>query len=188
MKKLIALLAAVGILLIIFGTIYTAVQQAQRNGANYPQIQTAQDTAAKIKGGSDPYLASMLPPVNMQTSLAPFTIVYDKKGNALSGSGYLNGKVPKAPVGILESSKGKDYNAVTWEPQDDVRIAAVTVAAKDYYVLSGRSLTEVEKNENETFKIVFIGGALALLVVASALVARMLAGGGLPHPPQHPLA
>lgn len=72
---------------------------------------------------------------------------------------------------------------MTWEPQSGVRIASVTVAAKDYYVLSGRSLTEVEKNESETFRIAFIGGVLSLLVLGVVLVARMLAGGGLPHPP-----
>jgi hypothetical protein len=184
MKKLIALLAAVGIIIIIFGTICAAVQQSQRHAANYPQIQMAEDTADQIKGGADPYIASTLSPVNMKDSLAPFTIVYDKKGDVVSGSGYLDGKVPKAPIGVLENAKGKEYNAVTWQPQDNVRIAAVSVAAKDYYVLSGRSLTEVEKNENETFKITFVGGALALLIMLVALVARSLAGGGLPHPPE----
>jgi hypothetical protein len=184
MKRLITLLATAGVIIIIFGTIYTVVQQAQRNGANSPQIQMAEDTAAQIKGGADPYIASTLSPVNMKSSLAPFTIVYDKKGNPVSGSGYLDGKVPKAPVGILQSSKGKDYHAVTWEPQSNVRIAAVTVTAKDHYVLSGRSLTEVEKNENETFKLSLIGGILALLVVGAALAARVLVNGGLPHPPE----
>lgn len=95
MKKLITVLAVIGIIVIVFGTMYGIVQQAQRNDANYPQIQMAEDTAALIGGGTDPYVASTLSPVNMKSSLAPFTIVYDKKGNVVSGSGYLNGKVPR---------------------------------------------------------------------------------------------
>jgi hypothetical protein len=115
MKRLITLLAAVGVIIIIFGTIYGVVQQAQRNDANSPQIQMAEDTAAQIKGGADPYIASTLSPVNMRVSLAPFTIVYDGKGNPVSGNGYLDGKVPKAPLDMLQDSRSKDYHAVTWE-------------------------------------------------------------------------
>lgn len=173
MKKLIAGLAGVGILVIIFGTIYGVAQQIQRSDANSPQIQMAEDTAMQINSGKDPHVASILPPVNMNASLAPFTIVYDKNGNVVSGSGYLNGKVPKASLSMLKASNGKDYSAVTWEPQKDVRIAAVTVAAKDYYVLSGRSLTEVEKNESHTFQLAFIGGMVALLFIVIVLTATM---------------
>lgn len=164
----------VAVVIVIFGTIYTVVQQAQRNDANYPQIQLAEDTAAQIKSGSDPYIASLNPPVDMRTSLAPFTIVYDKAGHPLSGSGYLNSKVPNAPSGILTAALGKTYNAVTWQPQKDVRIAAVTVTAKGYYVLSGRSLTEVEKNETHTLQLTAIGGIIALVLLGIGAVGKML--------------
>ena len=174
-RKQIVYLAIVGVLVVIFGTIYTVVQQAQRSDANYPQIQMAEDMAAQIDSNKDPHIASTLSPVDMQSSLAPFTIVYDQKGNVVSGSGYLGKKVPKAPLSMLEKSKGKTYNAVTWQPAGNVRIASVTVAAKDYYVLSGRSLTEVEKNENHTLQLSLIGGVLALLVVAAAVVAKTVA-------------
>ncbi len=173
MKKLIAGLAGVGILIVIFGTIYVVTQQVQRSDANYPQVQMAEDAATQINNSHDAHAASLLTPVNMNTSLAPFTIVYDKKGNVVSGSGYLNNKVPKASLSMLEASKGEDYSAVTWEPQKNVRIAAVTVAAKDYYVLSGRSLTEVEKNETQTFKLAFIGGIVALMLLGVAITAKM---------------
>ena len=174
MKKLIAGLSAVGILIIIFGTIYAVAQQVQRSDANYPQIQIAEDAAAEINTNHDPYTASILTPVDMRSSLAPFTIVYDKTGHVVSGSGYLNGKVPKAPLGMLADSKGETYHAVTWQPQKDVRIASVTVAAKNYYVLSGRSLTEVEKNETNTLQIALIGGILSVLALGVAIVARIL--------------
>jgi hypothetical protein len=173
MKKLVMALAGVGILVVIFGTIYGAAQQVQRSDANMPQIQIAEDEAARINSGFDSQVRSALPPVDMHKSLAPFVIIYDKKGNVVSGSGYLNSKVPKVSLGMLEASKGKDYSAVTWEPQKDVRIASVTVAAKDYYVLSGRSLTEVEKNETHTFQLAFIGGIVALMLLGIAITAKL---------------
>ena len=167
-------MAGVGILVVIFGVIYATVQQAQRSAANYPQTQIAEDAAAQIDKGHDTHVASTLSPVDMQSSLATFTIVYDKKGKVVSGSGYLDKKVPKAPLGILEGAKGKDYNAVTWQPKKGVRIAAVTVAAKKYYVLSGRSLTEVEKNENKTFWLAFAGGIISIIMLAGAIAAKMV--------------
>jgi hypothetical protein len=173
MKKLIAGLSAVGILVVIFGTIYTVVQQAQRNDANYPQVQIAEDTAAALNKG-DPPLAIAGGNVNIATSLAPFTIIYDKKGNIFLGSGYLNNKTPKAPPSMLAESRGKPYNAVTWQPQKGVRIASVTVAAKNYYVLSGRSLAQVEKNETHTLQLSLVGGILSLLVLGAAIVAIIL--------------
>lgn len=181
-KQLINFVAALAILVVIFGTMYAVVQQSQRRDANYPQVQMAEDTAAQLKGGVDPYVASTLSPVDMQASLAPFTIVYDFKGNVVSGSGYLDKKVPKAPLGLLEASKGTTYHAVTWEPKGGVRIAAVVVPAqvtskkttKTYYVLSGRSLTEVEKNENKTLLITVVGGVLSLLIAAGAFYAKQL--------------
>jgi hypothetical protein len=173
MKKLIAGLCATGILVVIFGTIYGAVQQAQRSDANYPQIQIAEDTAAGLNRGDPPLLVAN-PNVNIATSLAPFTIIYDKKGGVFLSSGYLNNKAPKAPLSMLEDSKGKTYNAVTWQPQKGVRIASVTVAAKDYYVLSGRSLTEVEKNENHTLQIALIGGILSVILLGIAIIVKVL--------------
>lgn len=178
MKPRITIATIVGLLVIIFGTIYVVVQQAQRNDANYPQIQLAEDQATQITRNNNPYVASAMAPVDMKSSLAPFVIVYDHSGKVVSGSGYLNGKVPKPPAGILSEAKGQAYNAVTWQPGNGVRIAAVTVTANNYYVLSGRSLTEVEKNESETFKLTFVGGMLSLLVLVAALVGRRVSGSG----------
>jgi hypothetical protein len=149
------------------------VQQAQRADANYPQIQLAEDTAAQLKSSFNPSIPASLAPADMRSSLAPFIIIYDKKGKVVSGSGYLNGKVAKAPLSMLEASKGKDYNAETWQPQKGVRIAAVTVTSDKYYVLSGRSLKEVEKNENRTFWLAFAGFILSLLLIAAGVVAKV---------------
>lgn len=167
-------LAILGVVVVTFGTIYATVQQAQRSGANYPQIQLAEDEAAQINSAGNIYAPSSFSPVDMKASLAPFVIVYDKNGHVVSGSGYLDDKVPVAPIGMLQAAKGKEYHTVTWQPAKDVRIASVTVASKGYYVLSGRSLKEVEKNESRTLLIALIGGLLSLVLVGAAVGGRIL--------------
>jgi len=164
MKKLIPWYGSIVILIIIFGTIYGVVQQAQRQAANDPQIQIAEDTAVLLNQGVKP-AALTFGRVSLNTSLAPFMIVYDKSGRVVAGSGYLSGQVPTVRDGVLQAASNKDYHAVTWQPQAGVRIAAVTVAADNYYVLSGRSLKQVEVNENETLQIAFIGGIASLIVL-----------------------
>jgi hypothetical protein len=80
-------------------------------------------------------------------------------------TGYLDGKIPIVPLGVLENSKGKDYNFVTWQPKSGVRIASVSVSAKNYYVLSGRSLKEVEKRIDLLFNYVAFGCAFTTSLV-----------------------
>ena len=163
MQKIAPWLGAAVIIGGIFITIYTVTQQAQRHDANYPQIQIAEDSAAELDQGVK---AEVPGKVDMAHSLSPFIIIYDLQGRVVSGSGYLNGALPTVPIGVLTAAKGKDYHAVTWQPSANVRIAAVTVASKYYYVLSGRSLTEVEKNETATLQRTALGLLGALTVLA----------------------
>lgn len=168
MKKLLPWFTALVIISITFGTIYAVTQQAQRREANYPQVQIAQDAAAGLNLGKTPENITSGDMVDPSKSLAPFVIIYDKSGKVVDRTVDLNGQAPEVPLGVLTAAIGKPYNAVTWQPRSDVRIAAVTIAANDYYVLSGRSLDEVEKNENKTFSLALLGFAasLAVLVIA----------------------
>lgn len=166
MRRFIPWLGAFALIVLVFGTLYGTVQQAQRSSANSPQIQLAEDTAAALNSGTAP--AELIAGhVNMAKSLAPFVIIYDKSGKVVSGSGYLNGSVPRAPYGVLTAANGVDFHTVTWQPQANVRIAAVTTSADKYYVLSGRSLREVESNESKTFMIAAIGALLSTVVLVS---------------------
>jgi hypothetical protein len=149
MKKPLALLAAIILITIIFGTIGLSVQQSLRIGANSPQIQLAEDAANALNTGTIPTDITT-GKVKINSSLATFIIIYDKAGKVVSGNGYLNDNVPTVPIGMLTNSKDDSYSSVTWQPQSGVRIAAVTVSANNYYVLSGKSLTEVEKLESRT--------------------------------------
>lgn len=167
MKKYVPWLAAVVLVTILFGAMYTLVQQTLRLGANDPQIQMAEDAAAQLNGGARP--APLIGGrVDIGKSLAPFILIYDKSGNVAAGSGYLNGAIPALPRGVLTHAKGSSYNAVTWQPKDNVRIASVTVAADNYYVLSGRSLRETESRANGLAKLVGASWFVSLLVLAAA--------------------
>lgn len=164
MKRLLPWFGAAAILVSLFGTMYAVVQQAQRRAANYPQVQIAEDTAAALDAGASPSTL-VTGKVDFSKSLAPFVIVYNKAGQVVTASGYIGGVVPSAPRGILTAASGQPYNSVTWRPESSARVAAVTVAAKDYYVLSGRSLKEVEKDEDRTFLLSLLGGTVALAVL-----------------------
>lgn len=173
MKRNLQLITMSIVLAVIFGTIYGVVQQMERRDANMPQIQLAQDVAAALNKGAAPS-TQMGNSVDMDHSLAPFVIVYDKQGHVVAGSGMIGTNIPQAPLGMLQSARGTDYHAITWQPRSDIRIASVSVAANQYYVLSGRSLKEVEKNESSAFTLCAIGYVLSLAVVllGSFLVGR----------------
>jgi len=169
MKKVLPWVAAFVILVVVFGTIYGVVQQSQRREANYPQVQLAEDAAAALDRGTSPQKL-MAGRVDMSHSLAPFVIIYNRSGDVVAGSGYLDRHVPRAPLGMLANARSKIYHAITWQPRSDVRIASVTVAAGKYYVLSGRSLTEVEKNESRSFQLSLMGGVISAVILGLAFV------------------
>ena len=170
MKKLIPWLGAAAIITLLFGTIYAVAQQSLRQTANEPETQLAEDAAAKLdQGAAAPSLISGR--VDMKASLAPFVIIYNTSGHVVAGSGYLNGQIPVIPFGVLThtmSTMSAKPNAVTWQPQPGVRLATVEVAARNYYVLAGRSLREVEKHENEVLKLSAFGWLVAIVVLGGA--------------------
>ena len=172
-------MTAAALMVVIFGTIYAVVQQEQRSAANAPQIQLAEDAASALNNGRKP-AQLVRSSVEVTNSLDPFVMVYSKSGHLVTSSGSLNHKTPALPVGALKAADGKDYSAVTWQPQAGQRFATVTVAAKDYYVVGVRSLREIEKNESQTLRLAFIGGVAAeLVLLASYLTSRRLSRGGV---------
>lgn len=90
--------------------------------------------------------------------MSPFLIIYDQQGEAVAGSGYLAGQVPKVPIGVLNASN-KKIHTVTWQPREDVRIASVTEKSGNFYVLGGRSLKQTEDVFGK-ISLWFLGGWL----------------------------
>jgi hypothetical protein len=150
--------AGSAILVVIFGSIYGVGQYILRAGADDPQLQLAEDTAAQLNAGH-PIDGISTQTVNIASSLAPFVVIYDNQGNPIAGSARLDGQIPKIPKGVL--GHAKPQHRVTWQPRDDVRIAAVVQASDKGYVVAGRSLREVERRENTALALTAIGGLVS---------------------------
>lgn len=153
--------------------VYIATQQDMRIGANDPQIQMAEDTALLLQNGGDPQkIASAFPKVSIETSLAPYVIIYDEHHKPIAGSGFLHGNLPTIPEGVFAFASLWGDNRRTWQPEEGVRSATVVVpyhGIQNGYVLAGRSLREVEKREAILTLKVFLAWA-AMIGVTFFLV------------------
>lgn len=163
-RKNLLFLVPFAVVFLTFVTMFGVVQQSLRGGADDPQIQMAEDAAAQLDSGTPPTRLAM-GSVDMSRSLAPYLIIYDENGAVVAGSGKLDGSVPQVPIGVLTNAQGKDYHRVTWQPEPGVRQAAVSVAAHKYYVLSGRSLKEIEKRTQTVFWLTILGLGLSWAAV-----------------------
>ena len=173
MKRYVYWLAAALIVSGIYFTIYAAVQHALRIGANDPQIQLAEDAAARL-GEGRPAATLIGESVDTATSLAPFVIVYDPSGEVRASSARLDGRTPPLPPGVLRATTPGHENRLTWQPQPGVRLASVVVATPQGYVLAGRSLREVERRERDAELVIGIAWLLSLGVLAVAFFVTLL--------------
>ncbi len=156
------------------GLVYLAVQQSLRMNANDPQIQLAEDAAdALSRGVTPPAAVGTSTSVDMLTSLAPYVAVYDATGTEVASNAfaidlsknYRSAYIPALPPGILGAAQAKGENRITWEPMPGLRYAIVVLPVYDAntktllgYVMSGRSLHEVEKRESQAlFESVTVG-------------------------------
>jgi len=147
------------------GLVYLTVQQSLRMVANDPQIQMAEDAASSLNAGSK--IETVVPStrVEIAESLAPFMIVFDDSGKILASSAALHGEVPTYPSGVLEYTRQKRQDRVTWQPETGVRMATVAVRYDHGFVMAGRSLREVEKRETQVEQLC----GLAWLVICAAI-------------------
>jgi hypothetical protein len=154
------------------GLAYAEVQQDLRSGANDPQYQMAEDTAAHLDAGAKPAdLVDTALTVDAATSLAPFTIIFDSAGRVLASDVTLDGGQPVPPGGVLSSAKPGLPNAVTWQPREGVRIASVTVAWSGGTVLVGRSLRRIEEQQWNSELIAGAAWLVALVALAVSATA-----------------
>jgi hypothetical protein len=163
------------------GLIYITVQQDLRQSADDPQIQLAEDTAAKLAAGQQVQSVVPVEKVDIATSLAPYIIVFDARGKPVASSAQLNGQTPTIPAGIFDYVRQNDEDRITWQPQPGVRSAIVVTqfkGANPGFVLAGRSLREVERREDNILRIVQIGwlGMLLVTFLATAIIFRLTSG------------
>jgi hypothetical protein len=154
--------------------IYLAVQTDLRIGANDPQIQLAEDAAAALAQGKPPSDLVPAATVDIASSLSPHLTVFDEQSHPLQSSARLGGSIPTPPAGVFAYARSHADNRFTWEPRPGVRIAAVVKyhgGPKPGFVLAGRSLREVERQEDQLTSVVALAWVLTLgVTLATALL------------------
>jgi hypothetical protein len=162
------------------GVIYAVVQQDYRQSANDPQLQLAEDAAARLSAGDSPQdVVGNEPSVDIAVSLVPYTIVFDSGGKPLVSSAVLDGSTPVPPIGVLEAATANGRNTITWQPRDGVRSAIAAIPwssdGQSGTVVVGRSLREVERREDRLLLMVGAGWIATLVgvLVAALAVARL---------------
>jgi hypothetical protein len=71
-------------------------------------------------------------------------MVVDSKGTVVASSGVINGQAQKPPQGALDYATAHGQHRVTWQPTATIRQAVVIQPYSHGWVISGRSLREVE--------------------------------------------
>jgi len=158
-------LSAIAIVSVIMGLLYAIVQQNYRSSADDPQVQILHDLRNDLQKGK---ALAFDDSIELETSLSIFREAYDKNGNPLQSTGYLNGKVPRIPKGVFEYARTNGEHWITWQPQPNVRMATGIIhvnGAPIAYLVVGRSLKEVEIRVSRLIKMIFIGWVLCVCVV-----------------------
>jgi hypothetical protein len=157
-----------GVITILCGMVYLTVQQSLRQSANDPQIQMAEDAAGALARGAAEETVLPATQVDIATSLSPFAIVFNTRGDVVAASGRLHGRNLQLPPGVLDRVRTLGENRVTLQPERSVRIASVIHYYEDGprsgFVLAGRSLREIESREQQTQTFVAIAWVVSVAI------------------------
>lgn len=161
-------LPLVWVITLLLGFGLAALQQTIRLSANQPQLQMATDLTAALSVGEDP--APLIPPrsIDIALSLSPFVIIYNESGQPLLTSVVGFDKLPAMPKGVFDYARSHTDNRITWQPRQDIRVAAViqhykTNDGKSGFVLIGRNLREVEHLEAYILKLAALTWAVTII-------------------------
>jgi hypothetical protein len=178
-RALIVWVPVVVVATVILVLIFAVGQQNLRMGANDPQVQMAEDAAARLNAGATPISIVEPQPVDMARSLAPFLIVFGLNHQPQASSAVLGGQTPLPPGGVFDRLSGAARSEITWAPRPDVREAAVIIPYRNGYVLAGRSLRLIEQREDALgqltilfFFVMLVASGLAALAVCWAVPKR----------------
>ena len=156
----------------LLGFFYLSSQQILRQSANDPQIQMAEDAAAKLSAGASP--GSVMPnqTTDLSSGLNSWLTITNEIGTVEASSAHLDTTTPIPPTSSLSYAATHDDNRITWEPTPAIRQAVVIVhftGRATGYAIAGRSLKEVENREgylSQTTALTWIG----LLVMSFLLI------------------
>ena len=94
--------------------VYGSVQQVYRQGANDPQIQMAEDAAYALDHGKT--IEQIVPSsegIDMNSSLAPFYLIFNSSEQPVAGSGILNDSLQTVPEGVLAYAKETGFYIIS---------------------------------------------------------------------------
>ena len=160
--------AALMIITVLCGLIYVTVQQSHRTGANDPQLQIALDLKNAIETNRSTVKWMPDDTIEISKSLSVFKIFYNKNGEPVQSTGFLDGQLPRIPKTVLDFTERNQEDVVTWQPQSGIRLAMVIESVKSPligFVAVGRSLKEVEKRESTLVTMVLVAWLVCVGVV-----------------------
>ena len=159
---------------------YIVMLQIQRQAANDPQIQLAEDGAAALEKGRP--LTQVMPAdtIDVAQSLAPFVIVLDDAGKPLASSGQLDGRIPIPPPGVLAFVRNNGEEHVTWAPRPGLRLAAIVRRVGGQhpgFIIAARSLREVQWRIGNLVRLIVIGWSVSVLALTGAVAVMVWMSG-----------
>src|SRR6266498_801678 len=139
------------IITILCGLVYATVQQSHRSGANDPQLEIASDIKNAIENHRPltPWITD--DSIEISRSLTVIKTLYNKNGEPIQSTGFLDGQLPKMPQGVFDFTNKHQEDVLTWQPRPGVRMAMVVDFVHSPtigFIAVGRSLKEVEKRES----------------------------------------
>ena len=165
MNRIVLLALGAVLISLTLGTVYVAVQQVERQGADDAGWRLASQVGDELAAGRSD-TAAALPRVDLSTSLAPFVLVFDRTDAPVAGNGYLGGVLATVPRGVLEAARAHGSNHVTWQPAPGLRFATVELRAGRRIVLAGQSLRPSEAR-TDALGILLVAAWLGILAVAA---------------------
>ena len=156
---------------VLAGTAVGIGQQILRQGANDPQVQLAEDAAARLQAGAGASQVIPSTETDLATSLAPWVLVYGADRKLIAGSARLDGGTANYPTSVFDNAPaGGSRDEVTWQPRAGVRAATVVVGFTGGWVVAGRSLRLVEERESGLEGIALAAWLAGLAATAAAVL------------------
>jgi hypothetical protein len=163
MRRVLPWLAGAFVVTALFASLYLAVQQMERLGADDAPARLASQVASELRHGSRSALAPRT--VDLASSQAAFVIVYDSGDRPVTGNGKLDGTLASVPRGLLDDTRrDRAMHHVTWQPAPGLRFATVEIPVGNRVVLAGQSLALTEGRIDSLGLLLAVGWAGTMVI------------------------
>lgn len=155
-------LTAALVVTLVFGSVYVALQQLGRSSANQ-----APAAALAAQAQSAQPMTAPGPRLELTPDSGVFIIVYGADNRPESGTVTLDGQLPAVPGGVLDAARSSGFDAVTWQPEPELRMAIVARPSAGKVVVAGQSLAPYEDRDRRTLIILALGWLCSVFVIAA---------------------